>query len=93
MPTKKVGLRRVIQNKFSVVLVDEFRTSKLYSHCDCKLEHYNNLHRVLVYRGCKSGGSRNQKYYIYEPRYERLYEYATYIQKLDTIKNATRTIL
>jgi len=60
MPTKGVGLRRVIQKKFSVVLVDEFRTSKLCSHCNCELEHYNNLHRVLVCRGCKSSGSESK---------------------------------
>jgi hypothetical protein len=60
MPTKGVGLRRVIQKKFSVVLVDEFRTSKLCSHCNCELEHYNNLHRVLVCRNCKSSGSESK---------------------------------
>ena len=48
MPTKGVGLRRVIQKKFNVVLVDEFRTSKLCSKCNCELENYKNLHRVLV---------------------------------------------
>ena len=56
MPTKGVGLRRVIQKKFNVVLVDEFKTSKLCSKCNCELENYNNLHRVLVCRGCKSSG-------------------------------------
>lgn len=60
MPTKGVGLRRVIQKKFSVVLVDEFRTSKLCSRCNCELEHYNNLHRVLVCRGCKSSGLKSK---------------------------------
>ena len=60
MPTKGVGLRRVIQKKFNVVLVDEFRTSKLCSHCNCELEHYNNLHRVLVCRNCKSSGSESK---------------------------------
>ena len=60
MPTKGVGLRRVIQKKFNVVLVDEFRTSKLCSRCNCELEHYNNLHRVLVCRNCKSSGSESK---------------------------------
>lgn len=60
IPTKGVGLRRVIQKNFSIVLVDEFRTSKLCSHCNCELEHYNNLHRVLVCRGCKSSGSESK---------------------------------
>ena len=48
------------QMKFSVVLVDEFRTSKLCSRCNCELEHYNNLHRVLVCRNCKSSGSESK---------------------------------
>ena len=60
MPTKGVGLRRVIQKKFNVVLVDEFRTSKLCSKCNCELENYKNLHRVLVCRGCKSSGSESK---------------------------------
>ena len=57
MPTMGVGLRRIIGKKFNVVLVDEFRTSKLCSKCYGELEHYNNLHRVLVCRGCKGSGS------------------------------------
>jgi len=64
MPTKGVGLRRVIQKKFNVVLVDEFRTSKLCSKCNSILENakINNkkLHRVLVCRGCKSSGSESK---------------------------------
>ena len=60
MPTKGVGLRRTIEKKFNVLLLDEFRTSKLCSKCNCKLENYNNLHRVLVCRGCKSSGSESK---------------------------------
>ena len=60
MPTKGVGLRRTIEKKFNVVLVDEFRTSKLCSKCNCELESYNNLHRVLACRGCKSSGSESK---------------------------------
>ena len=60
MPTKGIGLRRTVEKKFNVVLVDEFRTSKLCSKCNCELEHYNNLHRVLVCRGCKSSGSESK---------------------------------
>ena len=52
-----VGLRRIIGKKFNVVLVDEFRTSKLCNKCYGELEHYNNLHRVLVCRGCKGSVS------------------------------------
>ena len=60
MPTKGVGLRRTIEKKFNVVLVDEFRTSKLCSKCNYELESYNNLHRVLACRGCKSSGSESK---------------------------------
>ena len=60
MHTKGVGLRRVIQKIFNVVLVDEFRTSKLCSYCNCELEHYNNFHRVLVCRDCKRSGSESK---------------------------------
>ena len=60
MPTKGVGLRRTVEKKFNVVLVDEFRTSKLCSNCNCELENYNNLHRVLVCRNCKSSGSESK---------------------------------
>ena len=60
MPTKGVGLRRIIKKKFDVVLIDEFRTSKLCSKCNCNLENYNNLHRVLVCRNCKSSGSESK---------------------------------
>ena len=60
MPTKGIGLRRTVEKKFNVVLVDEFRTSKLCSKCNCELEHYNNLHRVLVCRNCKSSGSESK---------------------------------
>ena len=40
MPTKGVGLRRIISKKFNVVLIDEFKTSKLCSCCHCELENY-----------------------------------------------------
>lgn len=36
--------------------VDEFETSKLCSKFNCELENYNNFHRVLVCRSCKSSG-------------------------------------
>lgn len=56
MPTKGIGLRRLINKKFDVVLVDEYKTSKLCSKCNCDLENYKKLHRVLVCRNCKSSG-------------------------------------
>ena len=59
MPTKGIGLRRTVEKKFNVVLVDKFRTSKLCNKCNCELEHYNNLHRVLCI-GCKSSGSESK---------------------------------
>ena len=60
MPTKGIGLRKIIAKKFKVVLVNEFKTSKLCSKCGSELEKYNNLHRVLVCRGCKSSGSESK---------------------------------
>ena len=56
MSTMGVGLRRIIGKKFKVVLVNEYNTSKLCSKCHEELEHYKNIYRVLVCRGCKSGG-------------------------------------
>ena len=60
MPTKGVCLRRTIEKRLNVVLVDEFKTSKLCSKCNCELENYNNLHRILVCRSCKSSGSESK---------------------------------
>ncbi len=51
-----LGLRRTIEKRFNVVLVDEFKTSKFRSKYNCELENYNNLHRILVCRSCKSSG-------------------------------------
>ena len=45
MPTKGVGLRRIISKKFNVVLMDEFKTSKLCSCCHCELENYKLTER------------------------------------------------
>jgi hypothetical protein len=61
MPTMGVGLRRVIGKRFQVVLVDEFRSSKLCSRCEGELKNYKRLHRVLVCNGCKSSGSESEK--------------------------------
>jgi len=60
MPTKGIGLRRAIAKRFNVVLIDEFRTSKLCSKCNGVLKHYKNLHRVLICPCCKSGGLENK---------------------------------
>ena len=64
MPTKGIGMRRAIEKKFDVVLVDEFRTSKLCSCCHGELENYKinkkKLHRLLICRSCKSNGLENK---------------------------------
>jgi hypothetical protein len=57
MPTKGVGLRRVINKKYDVVLLDEFKTSALCSKCNKELENYKNIHRLLV---CKNCGLENK---------------------------------
>ena len=61
MPTKGIGMRRTINKKFNVVLVDEFRTSKLCSKCNNELKNYKNIHRLLVCNDCKSNGSESKK--------------------------------
>jgi len=53
MPSQGVGLRRLIQKRFDVVMVDEFRTSKLCNQCHGELGHYENLYRVLVCQNCQ----------------------------------------
>ena len=61
MPTQNIGLRRIIEKKFNVVLIDEFKTSKLCSHCGNDLEHYNNIHRLLVCKDCHKGNIKKHK--------------------------------
>ena len=61
MPTQGIGLRRIIEKKFNVVLVDEFRTSKLCSHCGNDLENYKNIHRLLVCKDCHKGNIKKRK--------------------------------
>lgn len=56
MPTKGIGMRRIIEKKFDVVLIDEYCTSKLCSHCHNELTNYKNIHRLLVCSHCKSDG-------------------------------------
>ena len=56
MPTKGIGMRRIIEKKFDVVLIDEYCTSKLCSKCHNELTNYKNLHRLLVCTHCKSNG-------------------------------------
>ena len=75
MPTKGVGMRRLLEKKFPVSLIDEFKTSKICSKCGGELTNYKRFHRVLVcnrrfkhsVNGCESnslgesGGSENKK--------------------------------
>jgi len=66
MPTKGVGLRKIIEKKFNIVLVDEFKTSKLCSKCHNELENYTNngkkIHRLLVCNNCnKNSGSESKQ--------------------------------
>lgn len=64
MPTKGVGLRRIIGKKYNIALIDEFRTSKLCNKCNSELENYKNIHRLLVCSRCnisdKSDGSESK---------------------------------
>ena len=60
IPTKGVSLRRIIRKKFDVVLINEFRTSKLFSKCHNELLNYKHIHRLLVCQGCKSNGSESK---------------------------------
>ena len=66
-PTLGVGLRRIIARRFKVVLVDEFRTSKLCCHCHRKLSHHHaegrgKLWRALECQGCLLPKSSSPRY-------------------------------
>ena len=61
-PTKGIGMRRAIQKKYDVALIDEFRTSKLCSHCGNELENYKNIHRLLVCKGCTKSFVKKNKH-------------------------------
>ena len=51
MPTKGIGMRRAIEKKFDVILVDEFRSSKLCSCCYKELENYKlNKYELSEYK-------------------------------------------
>jgi hypothetical protein len=69
MPTKGIGLKRLIQKRFEVLLIDEYKTSKLCNQCDNELENYKvkdkenktiELHRLLVCKNCKCHGSESK---------------------------------
>ncbi len=48
------GLRRIIEKRFDVVMIDEYNTSKLCSKCYTELKNWNNHHRILCCNGCSS---------------------------------------
>lgn len=66
MPTKGVGLRKLIAKRFQTVSINEFRTSKLCCKCHGKLCHLQvkkdeknkNVFRCLVCNGCASSESK-----------------------------------
>lgn len=60
MPTKGVGLRRIISKRYDTVLVDEYKTSKLCSKCHKDLCNYNKIHRLLICQDCKCDGSESK---------------------------------
>jgi len=60
MPSQGIGLRRLVGKRFEIVMVDEYRTSKLCNQCHRKLEHYQSLYRVLVCRHCQSSRSESK---------------------------------
>ena len=61
VPTKSIGLRKSIQKKYNIVMVNEFKTSKLCSKCEKPLENYRGLHRVLVCRDYKCNGCESKR--------------------------------
>ncbi|NBX51575.1 hypothetical protein EBT25_17000, partial [bacterium] len=66
IPTKGVGLRKLIAKKFQTVSINEFRTSKLCCKCHCELCHLQvkdndrnkKVFRCLVCKGCESSESK-----------------------------------
>lgn len=62
MPTMGKGLRRIIEKKFDIVLIDEYNTSKLCSKCYKELKNWNNLHRILCCNGCSGSESKNSTF-------------------------------
>ena len=60
MPTLGIGMRKLLEKKFTCVLFDEFRTSKLCCKCHNELENYNSLHHILICSNCKSDGCESK---------------------------------
>ncbi len=66
MPSKGIGLRRLISKKYKTPLINECYTSKLCNKCHNELTNYNELHRVLVCQSqkCNSSESKNKITFI-----------------------------
>ena len=66
IPTKGIGLRKLIAKKFQTISINEFRTSKLCCKCHGELchlhikknEHNKKVFRCLVCNGCASSESK-----------------------------------
>jgi hypothetical protein len=61
MPTKGIGMRKLIGKKFNYVMLDEFRTSKLCCSCHKELENYKHIHRMLVCHNCNGSNGSESK--------------------------------
>ena len=72
VPTKGVGMRRLISRHFETVLIDEFRTSKLCCNCSKELSHVKieqgeskkKLFRCLVCEECERSESKNKRVFL-----------------------------
>ena len=64
MPSQGVGLRRLINKKYDVVMVDEYRTSKLCNQCHEKLVPHKNLYRVLVCQHCQNDRLESRNHFF-----------------------------
>lgn len=60
MPSQGIGLRRLINKRFNMVMVDEYRTSKLCSQCHEKLESYKGLYRIRFCSHCYNNRSESK---------------------------------
>lgn len=76
MPTMGVGLRKKIHQKFDMVLIDEFRSSKLCNQCHKELTHYQttdpaqpdkvqSIYRLLVCPRCQSDSLTSKNIYFF----------------------------
>ena len=69
VPTKGVGMRRLISKHFQTFMVNEFRTSKLCCNCSKELSNYRvnhrgrntKLYRCLVCEECKRSESKTRR--------------------------------